>query len=212
MNRFVELLISKRVVINIIFFIFLIAGMQSFFTSPVQNMPPVDIGKVFIYTGYYGASPEDVDSLVTKKIEDALDGLENVEYIQSSSMRNVSVTEIKFIDDTDYRGLYDEMRLRILNIKNDLPAEADEPEFLYIDTEAFLPVIAVNIAGSVSNKTLDLLAEELKTDLRKIPKVESVSKVGGFSRGISCGTFAGEAQEIRNFVLRCGACDRGGKH
>ncbi len=179
MRGFIDLIISKRVVINVLFAIFLIAGVNSFITSPVQNMPPVDIGKVFIYTVYYGASPEDVEALVTTKIEDALDGLENVEYIQSNSMRNVSSTEIKFVDDSDYKKLYDELRLRILNIKNDLPAEVDEPHFLYIDTEEFLPVIAVNIAGDEANKTLSMLADELKTDLRKIPNVESVTKSGG---------------------------------
>lgn len=181
MKRFIELIIAKRVVVNVAFIILVIAGVFAFLKSPVQNMPPVDIGKVFIYTVYYGASPEDVESLVTKKIEDSLDGLENVEYIQSNSMRNVSVVEVKFIDDTDYRQLYDEMRLRILNIKNDLPAEVDEPQFIYVDTEAFLPVMAVNVAGEVSNKTLEMLADELKTDLRKITGVESVDKVGEFS-------------------------------
>ncbi|PLX70616.1 MAG: hypothetical protein C0602_03660 [Denitrovibrio sp.] len=181
MKKFIELVISKRVVVNVLFIIFLIAGIESFMTSPIQNMPPVDIGKVFIYTSYYGASPEDVEKLVTSKIEDAIDGLENVEYTQSSSMRNISVVEVKFIDDTNYEELYDDMRLRILNIKNNLPAEADEPSFLYVDTEVFLPVIAVNVAGNdVSNKTLEMLAEELKTDLRKIPDVQNVVKQGDF--------------------------------
>jgi len=180
-KKFIELVISKRVVVNVLFIIFLIAGIESFMTSPIQNMPPVDIGKVFIYTSYYGASPEDVEKLVTSKIEDAIDGLENVEYTQSSSMRNISVVEVKFIDDTNYEELYDDMRLRILNIKNNLPAEADEPSFLYVDTEVFLPVIAVNVAGNdVSNKTLEMLAEELKTDLRKIPDVQNVVKQGDF--------------------------------
>lgn len=180
MKGFIELVIQKRVVVNVIFAILFIAGVNSFLTSPIQNMPPVDIGKVFIYTVYYGASPEDVESLVTKKLEDALEDLENVEYIQSNSMRNISVVEVKFIDDTDYKKLYDEMRIKILNIKNDLPAEVDEPSFVYVDTEMFLPVMAVNIAGDVSNKTLEMLAQELKTDLRKIPMVESVTLSGDF--------------------------------
>ena len=50
-------------------------------------MPPVEMGKVFIVTVYYGASAEDVENLVTNEIEEALDGLENVEYIQSFSRR-----------------------------------------------------------------------------------------------------------------------------
>jgi HAE1 family hydrophobic/amphiphilic exporter-1 len=181
-KRFVELIIRQRVVINVIFIILLIAGLYSFKASPIQNMPPVDIGKVFIYTMYYGASPEDVESLVTDKIEDALDGLENVEYIQSNSMRNVSTVEIKFIDDTDYRHQYDEMRLRILNIKNDLPEEVDEPSFIYIDTEEFLPVIVVNVASNdTSNKTLNMLAEELKTELKRVNGVESVELRGDYA-------------------------------
>ena len=180
MKSFIEFLLSKRAVVNVVFAILLLAGINSFISSPVQNMPPVDLGKVFISTVYYGASPDDVESLVTKKIEDAIEDLENVEYIQSNSRRNVSVVEVKFIDDSDYEDLYDELRLKILNIKNDLPAEVDEPAFIYVDTEAFLPVMAVNVAGDVSNKTLELLATELKTELRKINGVESVEKTGQY--------------------------------
>jgi len=223
-KSFLELVLSKRVVINVLFVIFLIAGVYSLKTSPIQNMPPVDIGKVFIYVSYYGASPEDVENLVTKKVEDALDGLENVEYMQSNSMRNVSTVEIKFIDDTDYRDLYDELRLRILNIKNDLPAEADEPIFLYIDTEAFLPVIAVNVSGGMENKTLDMLAEELKTDIRKIPDVQSVDKSGDYYEefhvalspeklkryGISFYE-AAKAVELANTKIPAGIYKNGGK-
>jgi len=179
-KSFIEFLLSKRAVVNVVFAILLLAGINSFISSPVQNMPPVDLGKVFISTVYYGASPDDVESLVTKKIEDAIEDLENVEYIQSNSRRNVSVVEVKFIDDSDYEDLYDELRLKILNIKNDLPAEVDEPAFIYVDTEAFLPVMAVNVAGDVSNKTLELLATELKTELRKINGVESVEKTGQY--------------------------------
>lgn len=181
MKKFVELVIRQRVVVNVIFVILLIAGFYSFKSSPIQNLPPVDIGKVYIYTMYYGASPEDVENLVTDKIEDALDGLENVEYIQSNSMRNVSTVEIKFLDDSDYKHQYDELRLRILNIKNDLPEEVDEPNFMYLDTEEFLPVIVVNLASnSVSNKTLKMLSEELKTELKRVSGVESISLGGDY--------------------------------
>ncbi len=112
MKTFVRFTLKQTVFINVIFVILSVAGVYSLLNTPVENMPPVDIGKVFITTIYYGASADDVENLVTNEIEDALDGLENVEYIQSRSRRNASTVEVKFLDDTHYQGQYDELRYR----------------------------------------------------------------------------------------------------
>jgi len=136
MKSVVKFSILQSVFINVVFVILVVAGAYSVFTTPLENYPVVDMGNVFIHTVYFGASAEDVEQLVTIKIEDALDGLENVEWIQSQSYRNFSAINVKFIDDSDYKKLYDDLRFRILNIKNELPANTDDPTFLYIDTNA----------------------------------------------------------------------------
>jgi len=182
MRSVVRYSLKQVVFINVVFMLLIVAGVYSLFTTPVENMPPVDIGRVFITTVYYGASPEDVEKLVTKKIEEALEGLENVEYIQSRSMRNYSVVDVKFIDDTDYAALYDELRLRILNIKDDLPQEADEPSFIYIDTQVWMPVLVLNILGDIPNRSLKLLADELKAEILNVPGVRSVDLLGEYRR------------------------------
>ncbi len=130
MKSVVKFSISQTVFINVVFVILVIAGVFSILTIPVENMPTVDIGKVFISTTYFGASAEDVEQLVTAKIEDALDGLESVEFIQSHSYRNVSSVLVKFIDDSDYKDLYDELRFRALNIKDELPTNGRTSFFL----------------------------------------------------------------------------------
>ncbi|QTA79273.1 Acriflavin resistance protein [Desulfonema limicola] len=182
MRPVVKYSIAQTVFINVIFVILTVAGLFSLFTIPVENMPNVDIGKVFIHTVWFGASADDVEQLVTAEIEDALDGLENVEYIRSDSYRNFSSVLVKFNDDTNYKYLYDELRFRTLNIKDQLPQGADEPDFLYIDTHEWLPVIVVNISGNLPQRSLKLMAEELKSELLAVPDVQSVNIEGEYVR------------------------------
>lgn len=181
MRRVVEFSIKQTVFLNVVFVILVVAGVYSMFTTPVENMPTVDMGQVFIDTTYYGASAKDVEQLVTVKIEDAIDGLENVEYVQSNSYRNSSSVKVKFIDDIDYKDKYDELRFRVLNIKDELPAEAEDPVFTYIDTHKWIPVIQVNIAGDIPQRSLKWLAEELKDHLIAIPNVRNVELIGEFT-------------------------------
>ena len=182
MKPVVKFSIKQTVFINVVFVILIVAGAFSMYTIPVENMPTVDMGKVFIYTSYYGASAEDVEQLVTKKIEDALDGLEDVEYIQSRSFRDFSSVLVKFNDDSDYKDLYDELRFHTLNIKDELPNGADEPTFMYLDTHVWIPVIVVNIAGDIPQRSLKLFAKELKAQIMSIPDVRYVNIEGEYER------------------------------
>ena len=180
MKAIVKLAIRQAVFFNVAFVILLAAGGFSVFTTPLENMPLVDMGEVFVQTVYFGASADDVEKLVTTKVEEALDGLENVEYVQSHSYRNYSSVKVKFIDDSDYRALYDELRFRVLNIKNELPTGADEPGFLYIDTHAWMPVVVVNLSGQMPQRSLKLLADELRARLIAIPGVRNARIEGDF--------------------------------
>ncbi len=178
MKPVVRYTLKQVVFINVVFVFLMVAGAFSILTSPVENMPPVDIGKVFITAVYFGASAEDVESLVTKEIEDALDGLENVEYIQSRSRRNHLSVEVKFIDDTDYPDLYDELRFRVLNAKKEFPPGVDEPQFIYLDTQSWMPVLVLNIVGDIPNRSLKLLADEIKTEILSVDGVREVTLLG----------------------------------
>ena len=180
MKAVVKFAIRQAVFFNVAFVILLTAGGFSVFTTPLDNMPLVDMGEVFVQTVYFGASADDVEKLVTTKVEDALNGLENIEYVQSYSYRNFSSVKVKFIDDSDYEALYDDLRFRVLNIKDELPAGTDEPGFLYIDTHAWMPVVVVNLSGQMSQRSLKLFAEELRARLVAIPDVRNAQIEGEF--------------------------------
>ncbi|MGD9372752.1 MAG: efflux RND transporter permease subunit, partial [Desulfobacterales bacterium] len=180
MKSVVHFSIKQKVLFNVVFVILVVAGAFSIFTTPLENMPVVDMGNVFINTVYYGASADDVEQLVTVEIEKALDGLEDVEYIKSDSYRNFSSVEVKFLDDSDYRFRYDELRFRVLNIKDELPPDADESTFMYLDTNVWLPVVIVNITGDMSQRSLERYAGELRTSLLTIPDVRDAEIEGEY--------------------------------
>ncbi|HSO20906.1 MAG TPA: efflux RND transporter permease subunit, partial [Desulfosarcina sp.] len=182
MRPVVTFTMRQTVFINVVFVILVVAGAFSLATIPVENMPNVDIGKVFINTVYFGAPADDVEQLVTREIEDALNELDDVEYIQSHSYRNFSSVLVKFNDDIDYRDRYDELRFLTLNIKDELPPEADEPTFFYIDTHEWIPVIMVNLTGTLPQRSLKLLADELKARLLEVEGVQRVTIMGEFDR------------------------------
>lgn len=182
MKNLMRFTLKQTVFINIIFILLMIVGVFSMADLPVERYPNVHMGKVVISGFLPGASPADVEALVTKKIEDALDDLENVEYIRSRSFRERSSIMVKFLDDTDYAQGYDELRFRVLSIQNDLPREMDPPTFTEINVSEWLPVIRVCLVGDRTNRALSMMADEMKVQLRKITGVNEVEVEGEYTR------------------------------
>ncbi|MFV0421752.1 efflux RND transporter permease subunit [Oleidesulfovibrio sp.] len=178
MKSVVRFTLRQTVLLNLLFVLLIIIGAFSMLTLPVERYPNVDMGKVIVVGVLPGASPDEVEALVTRKIEDALDGLENVEFVRASSYRQRSSVVVKFIDDTDYDAQYDELRFRVLSIQNDLPEEMDPPEFIKIDMDVWVPVMSINLVGDRSNRALTLMAEELKIHLERLNGVKEVNVEG----------------------------------
>lgn len=182
MKPFFRYVLRQTVLVNLLFVLAMAVGLFSLFDLPVERYPDVHMGKIQITTILPGASPEEVESLITREIEDALNDLESVEFIQSTSYRERSEVMVKFIDDTDYDRLYEELRLKILSIINELPEGIDPPEFTEIRVSEWLPAVTVNLIGERSNRALSLMAEEMKLHLRQIPGVKEVELNGEYIR------------------------------
>ena len=182
MKPFFRYVLRQTVLVNLLFVLALAVGLFSLFDLPVERYPDVHMGKVQINTVLPGASPEEVESLITDEIEEALDDLESVEFIRSTSYRERSMIMVKFIDDTDYDRLYQELRLKVLSIMNELPNSIDPPRFTEIRVSEWLPVAAVNLVGDRTNRALSLMAEEMKLHLRQIHGVKEVQLNGEYIR------------------------------
>jgi HAE1 family hydrophobic/amphiphilic exporter-1 len=156
----------------------MVLGAYTLITLPTERYPNYSLGEVNIFTTYPGASPEEVESLVTRKIEDAIELVEDVEWISSTSFGGSSNVRLKFVDDADYQRLFDEVRFRVMNIINELPDNVDPPEILNVKIQDWLPVTSLNLVGDHNNRTLSLMGEEIKTRILKIPNVQQVQFSG----------------------------------
>ena len=129
MNRFIDFTLRQKVVLNMVFVLLILIGAFVMLRMPVERYPNIEFGKMYINTFLPGASPEDVETLVTKEIEDALEDVEDLSYVRSTSYRERSNIVIKFADDSDYRRRFDDVRLKVLSILGDLPELPEPPVF-----------------------------------------------------------------------------------
>ncbi len=182
MKRFFYYILRQTVLVNLLFVLAMAVGLFSLFDLPVERYPDVHMGKIQVTTILPGASPEEIESLITREIEDALNDLESVEFIQATSYRERSVVMVKFIDDTAYDRLYEELRLKVLSIMNELPEGIDPPDFTEIRVSEWLPAVSVNLIGDRSNRALTLMGEEMKLHFRQISGVKEVELNGEYVR------------------------------
>ena len=187
MTSFFQFIFKQNVFFNVMFLGVMCYGL--FFSIPnlpVDRYPNINFGEVVISTPYPGASSQDVERLVTEEIEESLKGMNHVEFIRSSSKAGYSSINVKFVDDTDYDALYDELRLRVLSTQNRLPSIRGKPltpSFNVTRVDDWLPVLQVNLLSSNSDqplnkRTLARLAEDLQFKLDQIPNVQEVKLNG----------------------------------
>jgi HAE1 family hydrophobic/amphiphilic exporter-1 len=178
MDSLVRFTLRQQVFFNLLFVIAILGGSFAVNGIVIERYPDINMGKLFIETFYPGASPRDVEALVTRKLEDAIRDVEDIEFITANSTHERSTITVKFRDDTDYQRTYDEVRFRILATLDELPAAVEPPQFDLFRLGRWLPVVAVNLIGERSNRALTLLAEQLQTPLGQIPGVAEAQMTG----------------------------------
>jgi len=182
MKQIVSFTLKQRVVMNLLFVLLIVIGAFTLLRMPLERYPNIQFGKMYVNTFLPGASPLEVETLVTKEIEEALEDLEEVEFVRSSSYRQRSNIVIKFDDDSDYLARFDDVRLKVLSILDELPDDIETPVFNFLDVNDWFPAISVNVAGDHSNTTLSLVADEVKISLAQLPGVQEVKVNGEYVR------------------------------
>lgn len=182
MEKFLHFTLGQKVFLNLLFVVLILIGSMVLLDMPVERYPNIQFGKMYINTFLPGASPEDVETLVTKEIEEALEDVEGLDFIRATSYRERSNIVIKFKDDSDYRKRFDDVRLKVLSAMDDLPDLPEPPVFNFLDVNDWFPTISVNVSGDHSNTTLSRIARELKIPLGQIEGVSEVKISGEFER------------------------------
>ncbi len=154
------------------------AGLYAFFTLPRESNPEVKIPIASVVTVLPGASPSDIEELVTKKIETGLSGLKGVKKITSNSLNNVSSIVVEFEASANLDDSIRSLRDKVNTVKSTLSSDVKDP----IVTEVSLddqPIISLAMTGPYDGFTMRQYAEKAKDELEKIPGVREVLIAGG---------------------------------
>ncbi|HLZ31271.1 MAG TPA: efflux RND transporter permease subunit [Chloroflexota bacterium] len=161
----------------------LVVGLVSWTKLGVDLLPALDFPIVVVTTVYPGASPEAVDTLITKRVEDAVVTINDIDYISSNSTEGVSSVVIFFKDNAPKDASIDVER-KVSGIRGQLPTDAKDPSVGKYDPNA-QPILQLTVSGKRDLAALQRLAEDkIQKQLEGTNGVAQVSVLGGLVREI----------------------------
>jgi len=154
-------------------------GLNAYRKLGLEFMPRVDVPYITIVTTYPGASPQEIETDIARKIEDAVGVIDGLKHVSSSCMENVCQTLLEFELDRDIDVAANDVREKVDLIVNDLPAEAELPKILKYDINA-KPIISLALTGDLSlGQLYDYADNELSDRISAISGVAEVELIGG---------------------------------
>ena len=156
-------------------------GIYSYIKLPRESNPEVKIPVAVITDVYAGASPSDVEELVTKKIETDISGVQGINKITSTSANSFSSVTVEFDSNQNVDDATRRLRDKLTNIRNDIPSDADDPQVIEISLDN-TPIATFELTGPYDGFTLRTYAEDIQDELEKIPGIREVNVSGGDQR------------------------------
>lgn len=175
MRRLIEFSVRNPVTVNLLTLFVLGAGITTYFRMHRELFPEFSRQAVQITTQFTGASPEEVENLITANIEEEMTDLDELDEMLSISQEGRSEILLKFQPETDMNRALNDVRAALDDV-TDLPEEADDPQVR--EVKSTFPVITVSLAADIDEATLRNMAKDLRDDLRRLPGVATVRILG----------------------------------
>lgn len=196
---------------SIYVFTFLITaiGLGTYIGLPKELFPDVVVPTISIVTIYPGATPEDIENLITKPIEKQVKGLNGVKKVTSNSLSDVSIMTVEFATDLKPSECKQKVTDAVAKGKKDLPSDLkNDPQIQEFDINE-LPIMNINLSGDLPLDQIKKYGEDLQDRIESMKEITRVDIVGGLDREIQINvdlykmTSAGIAfMDIENAVQR----------
>ena len=157
--------------------VLIIGGLFAVIAIPKESSPEVQIPMGIVTTVLPGASAEDVEELITNKLEDRIIGLERVSKVTSTSGDSVSSITVEFDANADIESSIQLLKDEVDKAEAELPAEAEDPTVTDVNF-ADQPILIASISGDLAPAELTALGETVKDEIERVPGVSSVALTG----------------------------------
>ena len=162
----------------------LLFGLVGMRTLAIDLLPAVDMPRISVTTAYEGVAPEEIETLITRPLEQRVSTIEGVTRIESTSAEGLSRIQLQYEWGAELDEAVNDVRAQIDRVRNRLPEQADAPIIFKFDLSS-ASVATLGLAGSGDARRLRYLADEvLSRRLERIPGVAAVDVRGGRIREI----------------------------
>ena len=170
--------LKRPVTVVMVILCLIVFGLQSVLGAKLELMPTMEMPVLIVYSVYPGASPEDVNDLVSTKIEKEIGSLSGVDTIQSRSMENVSLVIIQYDYGKDIDEAYDDLKKKIDALEGDLPDDCNAPVIIEMNIDE-MDTVSLSVNNKAQSDLYNYVNNKIVPEFEKITTVTDVSISGG---------------------------------
>lgn len=176
--------VNKPVTTALVFIAFAIFGVFSFMKTSIAQYPDFDANVIMVMSSYPGASAADVETNLTKVLENGLNGVSNLKDLTSRSKENISILILEFNYGVDIEEATNDVRDKLDMINSSLPDQATTPVIFKFSADD-MPILILSATAEESLPGLDkILDDKVSTPLARVKGVGTVSVTGAPTREI----------------------------
>ena len=167
-----------------VFIAIIIFGLYSLVKLPIDFFPEIEFPIISVFTSYPGTNAADIETNISRPLEDGLTTVSNLKQIYSQSRDNISLVMLEFEYGTDLDGAANDIRDALSLVKSALPDEAAEPVIIKFST-SMMPILVYAITANESYEGIEkLLEEKIVNHLNRIDGIGSIYLIGTPTREI----------------------------
>ena len=167
---------SRTVILGLI--VILVAGLYAYMTIPKEAEPDIEIPIIYVQITHEGISPEDAVRLLVRPMEQEIRTVEGIKEMIAEGYEGGASIQVEFEAGIDTNKALQDIRERVDNATADLPSETDDPTINEVKMSQQDPMLVLNLAGDVPERTLTNIAKDLKEDLEGVDGVLEVNLIG----------------------------------
>ena len=195
--KLAEVCVKRPVFATMLVLTFVVLGVFSYTQLGIDLFPKVDLPTVTVSTRLPGASPEEIESQITKPIEEVLNTISGIDELRSTTLEGTSVVVVQFTLDKDANVAAQEVRDKVATVIGQLPRDTDPPIIERLDFDA-APVLSISVYGERPLREITEIADkQIKQRLESVKDIGSIQIVGGSKREIQIWLNAQKLQSYR---------------
>ncbi len=185
MQWLAEVCVKRPVFATMLILSLVVVGAFSFLSLGVDLFPKIDFPTITITVRNPGASPEEIETEITEKIEEAANTISGIDEMRSSSIEGISQIFVQFVLEKDVNVAAQEVENRVQTVIPNLPETAEQPTVQKLDTDA-TPVLRITVSAPTSLREVTEIAKNrIKERIESVNGVGQISIIGGQERQIN---------------------------